>query len=156
MKKFIAFMFVAIATLMSISSCKEDKVGFTYNLTTTANTDGNVGVTFPVGSFTLDGTADLNLLVANDSTYVPTNEVVYSLSQCCADCTTECSDSTYTCERVQIPSEVVASAARVNSWLDGAFDVTSAEGHYDVKVTGYVKENLTGFTFSIDKEWSNK
>lgn len=148
MKKFIAFMFVAIATLMSISSCKEDKVGFTYNLTTTANTDGNVGVTFPVGSFTLDGTADLNLLVANDSTYVPTNEMAYSLSQCC--------DSTYTCERVQMPSEVVASAARVNSWLDSTFNVTSAEGHYDVKVTGYVKENLTGFTFSIDKEWSNK
>jgi len=135
---------IALAFCMfAMQSCKE-QFGFTYSLTTTGDAVGNVQFNFPVGHVALNGDADVDVLVSNvaDSTvFGAVNEgEVLALGAAL-----ESEDA-----------KVVAEATAVDAWLTQNFSATTAGGDYYVHVVGYVRETVTGVTFSVDRVFTNR
>ena len=135
-KLFIVLSVVA----MTVASCTGDKTfGFEYALNSDGTTDGSVALVFPNGEFSIKGDAGYDFAWTNVDKELLFGEAL-SLE-----------------EAVEANDEKVAKAANeVNNWLESAIHVTDAQGNYDVYVTGFVRETLTGLTFSVDKHFTNK
>lgn len=77
------FMFILAAILgLTLTSCKTTQFGLAYSVAITGDGDGKFNVTFPQGSYAMDGTAALDLqlgdtVMFNDSVaYVTKAEVL--------------------------------------------------------------------------------
>ena len=136
MRKFIILLSVALAALSC--SCQNDSFGFEYALNSNGATDGKVTLVFPNGEFSLDGDAGYVFTWSNADKLRAVNTL--SLEEAL----------------VSNDAKVAKAANDVNNWLESAIHVTDAEGNYDIYVKGYVKETLTGLTFSVDKHFTNK
>lgn len=121
-------------------SCNGDKsFGIEYSLNSDGTTDGSVTVTFPYGEFSMKGDAGYQFEWTN-----VTKKLLSAGAMSLGDAL-KSNDA-----------KVAQAAGTVNSWLESAVQVKDAGGHYDIFVKGYVKETLTGLTFSVDKHFSNK
>lgn len=144
MKKFI--MMIALAfSMIAMQSCKDTQFGVTYSLTATGDAVGNVQFNVPVGHFAVNGDADLDVLVSNDTTPAvlfgaAEDDEVFALG--------EALESNET--------DVLAASTAVEGWLQENFSVNDAGGDYYIHIVGFVRENLTGLTFSVDKVFSNR
>lgn len=113
---------------------------FTYNVNIDGDASGDVIVTFPNGSLSLDGDAGILFTYSNDTTAVFTN--VLSESEIAAS-----------------NDDVKMTAwSNVNDYMNNNFKVSAVDagGVYDIKITGYVKEPITGLIIAIDRRFTNK
>ena len=123
---------------MAIScSCDNKSFGIEYSLNSDGVTDGSVTLAIPNGEFSLKGDASYQFAWSNTKLL--------------------------TAESLPLDESLVAKDAKVskaandvNNWLESAIQVIDADGDYDIYVQGYVKETLTGLTFSVDKHFTNK
>lgn len=139
MKRLLSIFAIAITLVLSslaISSCKSTNYEPLYAVEVVGDADGNVNVTFPQGILNVDGTAGLNFNMANDTTVVNKAKKVVSLEEALT----------------MNDAEVVEAAEKV----DEMFTATAASGTYAVTIKGYVKEPVTGITFSIDRTFTNR
>jgi len=146
MKKFILMIALAFS-MIAMQSCKDAQFGVTYSLTTTGDAVGNVQFNFPVGHVALNGDADVDVLVTNDTT----KTTVFGSVQ-------ESDVLALSAALVSEDATVAAEANAVDAWLAQNFSVTTndADGNYYVHIVGYVRETVTGLTFSIDRVFTNR
>ena len=136
MKK-LMFILVSILTL-TLTSCGT-QFGLAYSVAITGDGDGKFEVTFPQGSYAMDGTAALDLqlgdtIMFNDSAaYVTKAEVL---------------------ERGK--AKELKAMKEVNDSIAEKFNAIAAEGTYDIWIKGFVKELGTGLTFSVDRRLTNR
>jgi len=143
MKKIFFTLLLAVAMAFSFTSCKTQEnvsFGVVYNVQLTGDGDGQVAVTFPNGSFDMNGDADLAFKYSNDTT---------SLLKASKALTAEQIEEDGTKDEKQ-------ALTNVNGWLDQNFGATAASGTYDVRVQGYVKETLTGVIIAVDRRFTNR
>lgn len=137
MKKFI-FVLIAILSSLALTSCGT-QFGLAYSVAITGDGDGKFDVTFPQGSYAMDGTASLDLqlgdtIMFNDSAaYVTKAEVLEKGNA----------------------KELKAMKA-VNDSIAEKFNATAAEGTYDIWIKGFVKELGTSLMFSVDRRLTNR
>lgn len=144
MRKFIC-MFALLIGLVAMQSCKESFFGVTYSLDTTGDVTGDVQLNYPYGFVGVNGDAELNMRVSNDTVLVfgsVAEEDVVPLGAAL-----ESNDE----------QELVGATA-VNGWFNDNFsvDVNDADATYYFHIVGRIRENLTGLTFSVDKEFTNR
>ena len=137
MRKFLAIFAVLVTALACSCNNENNGFGIEYALNSDGVTDGHVVLTFPSGEFSLKGDANYQFEWTNVDKVV-TNDV-------------KSLDSALATKDVQ----VLSAANYVNAWLDSVIKITEADGNYDIYVKGYVKETLTGITFSVDKHFTN-
>ena len=131
------FILVSILTL-TLTSCGT-QFGLAYSVAITGDGDGKFEVTFPQGSYAMDGTAALDLqlgdtIMFNDSAaYVTKAEVL---------------------ERGK--AKELKAMKEVNDSIAEKFNAIAAEGTYDIWIKGFVKELGTGLTFSVDRRLTNR
>lgn len=136
MKK-LMFILASILTL-TLTSCGT-QFGLAYSVAITGDGDGKFEVTFPQGSYAMDGTAALDLqlgdtIMFNDSAaYVTKAEVL---------------------ERGK--AKELKAMKEVNDSIAEKFNAVAAEGTYDIWIKGFVKELGTGLTFSVDRRLTNR
>lgn len=133
MKNFIfglTFIFTIILT-----ACNT-QFGMIYDVTLTGNGDGNFEVTFPQGSYSMNGAADFALVVGDT---IPFNNVV-------------------TKETILANNnkKQINALKKVNNYVADEFEAFSGEGTYDLWIKGYVKEMGTGLVFEVDRHITNK
>ena len=138
MRKFLIVLAACVAAMSC--SCSGDKTfGIEYALNSDGTTDGKVSLVFPNGQFSMNGTAGYQFAWTNVDNKLTVSEALPL------------------CESLEANDAKVAKAANdVNGWLESAIRVTDAEGEYDIYVKGYVRETLTGLTFSVDKHFTSK
>jgi len=137
MKKLL-FTLAALAAL-TLTGCKA-QWGVIYTVAANGDADGKVSITFPNGSFDANGKSALNFVWSNDTTSVlrAVNAMPLELG-------------------VRSNDKKTADAAlNVATWADDMFGASAASGTYRIRFKGYVKETLTGITFSIDRELTNR
>ena len=133
------FMFILAAILgLTLTSCGT-QFGLAYSVAITGDGDGKFDVTFPQGSYAMDGTAALDLqlgdtVMFNDSVAYVTKAEVLEKGKA---------------------KELKAMKA-VNDSIAEKFNAVAAEGTYDIWIKGYVKELGTGLTFSVDRRLTNR
>lgn len=143
MKKFFAIMMIAFTMMVGFSSCdkKTDNVNFgvDYTLTVAGDGDGQVEVTFPQGRLGMNGDADVDFCLSNDTVSMDTLMMV---------------------SKANILSEgdsvKVDAMRKVNDYLASQFNATAASGTYDLSVRGYARERVTGLCFEIDRHFTNR
>lgn len=136
---YVVLMAIAVMTSMSLVSCDGEKPEFKYDVKIAGEADGQVDITFPGGTFATDGAT--NLIFTYGNAAVDTAKV-FTENQLC--------DTNDT--------KSLKALSSTNDWLANSFTVstTSATGTYDVRLTGFVTEPLTGITVKIDKRFTNK
>lgn len=145
MKKFI-FMIALVFAAITMQSCKDTpQFGIDYSVTVTGDADGDVAIRVPVGTIGLNGTADVDVHLANNYVF---GEV-------------ENSTDLVLGEAVNANDEKVAETAKdVSKWVDDnitvELDTTKAQGSYYLLVDFRVRERVTGLTFSGKKEFTNR
>lgn len=134
MKKIIIALIMGLS-LLSFQSCKDTKIAFNYEVKINGDADGVVDIKFPGGTFGVDGKTGLRFAYSN----VPVDTTV----------------RVYNLEKALVSNDVkvAEAAARVSESL---VSVTAASGTYYVHVKGFVKETLTGLTFEVDREFTNR
>ena len=135
MKKLI-YVFGAILISLALTSCGT-QFGLAYSVAITGDGDGKFDVTFPQGSYAMDGTASLDLQLGDT--------VMFN------------NDTTTKAEvlRKGKAKELKAMKA-VNDSIAEKFDAYAAEGTYDIWIKGFVKELGTGLVFSVDRRLTNR
>lgn len=138
MKKFLVFALVLMSAF-AFTSCGT-QFGLTYGVQLTGDGDGQFEVTFPQGSYAMDGKATLALNVGdsilfNDSTV----KVTYKQD---------------VLERAN--KKELAAMKRVNDSIATNFEAFAGDGTYDLWLKGYVKEIGTGLVFEIDRHFTNR
>ena len=137
MKKSIFNLFLALITMFTMSSCGT-QFGLAYNVGITGDGDGQFEVTFPQGTYAMDGTAKLALnlgdtVLFNEKTPTTKAEVLAKNNK-----------------------KQIAAMKAVNDSIANQFDATSASGTYDVTIQGKVTEIGTGLTFEVNRHLTNR
>lgn len=131
MKKII----FAIIACFALCSC-HTQFGIAYGVKLTGNGDGQFEVSFPEGSYAMDGTASIALQVGDS---IPFGKVTTKA---------EVLENGNTKE--------IAVLKAVNDSVATQFDATAASGTYELWLKGFVKETGTGLIFEIDRHWTNR
>lgn len=140
MKK-ILFLLVAMLGIASCSSCVngDGQFGIEYAFQSEGKTDGSFTLQVVSADFSVNGDAEYAFNLSSKDVAVAAVRGVRSLDQALG----------------AKGGREYKAAKKVEGWLDEAVKVTAFEGHYDIYVRGYVKETLTGLTFSVDRHFSN-
>lgn len=138
MKKFLGFLF-ALMLGFTLTSCGT-QFGLVYGVQLTGDGDGQFEVTFPQGSYAMDGKAALELNVGDSVLFNDTTQKVTFKSE--------------VLERGK--KKELAALKRVNDSIATNFEAFSGEGTYDLWLKGYVKEIGTGLIFEIDRRFTNR
>lgn len=134
MKKVILIL-TAILNSLAFTSCGT-QFGLAYSVAITGDGDGKFDVTFPQGSYAMDGTASLDLQLGDTVLF---NNAVTKAE---------------VLEKGRA-KELKAMKA-VNDSIAEKFEAVAAEGTYDIWIKGYVKELGTGLVFSVDRRLTNR
>lgn len=138
MKKILFIAFTALSCLM-LSSCGT-QFGLVYGVQLTGDGDGKFEVTFPQGSYAMDGKAALALNVGDSVLFNDTTTKV-----------------TFKSEVLQSGNKKQLEAMRrVNDSIATQFNAFDGEGTYDIHLNGFVKEIGTGLVFSVDRHFTNR
>ena len=121
--------------VVMLTACNTE-FGLVYDVSITGDGDGNVEVTFPQGSFAMNGKADINLALGDS---IPFNKV------------------TTKAEVIQKKNKKeIAVLEAVNNAMCENFDAHSEDGTYDILIEGIVTETGTGLSFSVNKRLTNR
>lgn len=132
--------FLAIVAMALFTSCKDQQFGFIYSLHAVGDADGNFDIKFNNGLFEGDGKTDLVFLWSNDSTGVVRFDKPVAIQ-----------------DALNSNNKQVREAAlATQDWFEQKFGVAAASGTYYVSISGWVKETLTGITFSVQKTFTNR
>lgn len=138
MKKFLILIFAMVTTLV-FTAC-QTQFGLVYGVQLTGDGDGQFEVTFPQGSYAMDGKATLALNVGDSILFNDTTQQVTYKSQ--------------VLERGN--KKELAAMKRVNDSIAANFEAFAGEGTYDLWLKGFVKEIGTGLVFSVDRHLTNR
>ena len=132
MKRFIILLCVSLLTLSFLSSCKDVKPEFKFQL----ELSGDV--------------SDSPTAIKGDFTINITNEVVQNFN-----------DAYILGASKDVISITEPQGVQANEWLDKYIQENVINEFYDtteyyIAVKGYVHETLTGITFSVDKVFTNR
>lgn len=133
MRKILFFMFACLA----LCSCNT-QFGLAYQVKLTGDGDGQFSVTFPQGSYTMDGTATLALSVGDTLPF--NNPQVTTKAE--------------VIERGNARQLKALQAA--NDSIAAQFSATEGTGTYDLWLRGFVKEIGTGIIFEVDRHFTNR
>lgn len=138
MKKFLIFALAMISSLV-MTSCGT-QFGLVYGVQLSGDGDGQFEVTFPQGSYEMDGKAALALNVGDSVLFNDTAKKV-----------------TYKSEVIERgKKKELAAMKRVNDSIATNFDAFVGDGTYNLWLKGYVKEIGTGLVFEIDRHFTNR
>ena len=138
MKKFL-FIALAIISSMIFTSCRT-QFGLVYGVQLTGDGDGQFEVTFPQGSYEMNGKAALTLNVGDSVLFNDTTTKV-----------------TYKKDALLRANKKELEAMRhVNDSIATQFNTFDGEGIYDIWLKGFVKEIGTGLVFSVDRHFTNR
>ena len=138
MKKILIFM-VALMSSIMLTSCGT-QFGLVYGVQLTGDGDGQFEVTFPQGSYAMDGTASLALNVGDSILFNDTTQKV-----------------TYKKDVLERGNKKELAALKsVNDSIAQNFEAFAGKGTYDLWLKGYVKEIGTGLVFEIDRHFTNR
>jgi hypothetical protein len=138
MKKFLILIFAMVTTLV-FTAC-QTQFGLVYGVQLTGDGDGQFEVTFPQGSYAMDGKAALALNVGDSILFNDTTQQVTYKSQVLA----------------RGNKKELAAMKRVNDSIAANFEAFAGEGTYDLWLKGFVKEIGTGLVFSVDRHLTNR
>lgn len=138
MKKSLILVFAMVSAL-ALTSC-QTQFGLVYGVQLTGDGDGQFEVTFPQGSYAMDGTAKLALNVGDSVLFNDTTQKVTLKSEVLA----------------RGNKKELAAMKRANDSIAANFETFSGEGTYDLWLKGFVKEIGTGLVFSIDRHFTNR
>lgn len=138
MKKFLILIFAMVTTFL-FTAC-QTQFGLVYDVQLTGDGDGQFEVTFPQGSYAMDGKAALALNVGDSILFNDTTQQVTYKSQVLA----------------RGNKKELAAMKRVNDSIAANFEAFAGEGTYDLWLKGFVKEIGTGLVFSVDKHLTNR
>ena len=138
MKKFLILIFAMVTTLV-FTAC-QTQFGLVYGVQLTGDGDGQFEVTFPQGSYAMDGKAALALNVGDSILFNDTTQQVTYKSQVLA----------------RGNKKELAAMKRVNDSIAANFEAFAGEGTYDLWLKGFVKEIGTGLVFSVDRHFTNR
>lgn len=119
----------------ALCSC-HSQFGIAYGVKLQGDDDDQVQVTFPEGSYAMDGNATIALHVGDSIPFGKVTTKAYVLEHGSA--------------------RDLAALQAVSDSVTYQFDATAASGTYDLYLYGYVKETLTGLIFEIDRHWTNR
>lgn len=137
MKRFYLLMALAIglAATAMMTSCNT-QFGLAYNVSLTGDGDGQFEVTFPQGTYSMDGTASLALHVGDT---IPFGQV------------------TTKAEVIERGNAKELKALRAaNDYAAQQFEATAGSGTYDIWLKGFIKEIGTGLIFEVDRHFTNR
>lgn len=138
MKKILIFAFVLMSAFI-FTACNT-QFGVVYGVQLAGDGDGQFEVTFPQGSYAMDGKATLVLNVGDSVLFNDTTVKV-----------------TYKNDVLKRGNKKeLAAMKRVNDSIATNFEAFAGEGTYDLHVKGYVKELGTGLIFEIDRHFTNR
>ena len=119
----------------ALCSC-HSQFGIAYGVKLHGDGDGQVQVTFPEGSYAMDGKAAIALQIGDSLPLGKVTTKAYVLQHGSA--------------------RELAALQAVSDSVTYQFDATAADGTYDLYLYGFVKETLTGLIFEIDRHWTNR
>lgn len=138
MKKFL-FIAFAIINSMIFTSCGT-QFGLVYGVQLTGDGDGQFEVTFPQGSYEMNGKAALALNVGDSVLFNDTTaKVAYKKDVL-----------------LRGNQKEIEAMRRVNDSIANQFNAFDGEGTYDIWLKGFVKEIGTGLVFSVDRHFTNR
>lgn len=141
MKK-LFFILAIVIGMMTVASCqcsKDSEFGVEYSINSTGETDGSVELAFVDGDIKVSGDANYSANWSN-TIFAPRNGIP-TLEEGLI-CTYD--------------KDSLSAALYLDEWFANNFEIVDYSGTYDIYIKGYVKETLTGFTFSIDRHFTNK
>lgn len=136
MKKFLLPLLMLFAIAMT--SCKSVQFGLAYDVSISGDGDGQFEVSFPQGSYAMDGTATLALIVG-DTLKFGAQEVSYKADILKSG-----------------DAKKIAAMKAVNDSIAYQFNATAGSGTYDIWIRGMVKELATGLSFSVNRHLTNR
>lgn len=125
-----------IFAVFALTAC-QTQFGLVYDVNITGDGDGQFEVTFPQGSYSMDGKADLALILGDSIAF---NETA-TLKQEVLD---------------RNKKKELKALNAVNEAMAEQFDAHSESGTYDILIQGTVKEIGTGLSFSVYKRLTNR
>jgi len=138
MRKFL-FIALAIISSMVFTSCGT-QFGLVYGVQLTGDGDGQFEVTFPQGSYEMNGKAALALNVGDSVLFNDTTtKVTYKKDVL-----------------LRANKKELEAMHRVNDSIATQFNTFDGEGTYDIWLKGFVKEIGTGLIFSVDRHFTNR
>jgi hypothetical protein len=120
---------------MALCSCNT-QFGLAYGVSLTGDGDGQFEVTFPQGSYAMDGTATIDLNVGDT---VPFGKVTTKAE---------------VLERGN--AKEIAALRAANDSVAIQFKATSGSGTYDLWLHGFIQEIGTGLVFEVDRHFTNR
>ena len=134
MKK-ILFLLMTVALVLC--SCGT-QFGLAYGVSLTGDGDGKFEVTFPQGSFAMDGTAAIDLNIGDTIPFlgqpVATKAEILKKGD----------------------AKEIEALKRVNAAAANQFKATEGDGTYDLWLHGFIKETGTGLIFEVDRHFTNR
>ena len=128
---------IGLAATAMLTGCNT-QFGLAYNVSLTGDGDGQFEVTFPQGSYAMDGTASLALNVGDT---IPFNS----------------QKVTTKAEIIEHGNAKQLKALRAaNDSVAAQFNATEGSGTYDIWLKGFVKEIGTGLIFEVDRHFTNR
>ncbi len=138
MRKFL-FIVLAIIGSMVFTSCGT-QFGLVYGVQLTGDGDGQFEVTFPQGSYEMNGKAALVLNVGDSVLFNDTTtKVAYKKDVL-----------------LHANKKELEAMRRVNDSIATQFNTFDGDGTYDIWLNGFVKEIGTGLVFSVDRHFTNR
>lgn len=136
MKKFLFGLLLAVLAI-GFTGCNT-QFGLAYGVHLTGDGDGQFEVTFPQGSYAMNGKAALALNVGdtvlfNDAQVTTKADVV-----------------------LRGDKKELEAMQRVNDSIANEFNAFAGEGTYDLYLKGFVKEIGTGLVFEVDRHFTNR
>lgn len=125
-----------IFAVFALTAC-QTQFGLVYDVNITGDGDGQFEVIFPQGSYSMDGKADLALILGDSIAF---NETA-TLKQEVLD---------------RNKKKELKALNAVNEAMAEQFDAHSESGTYDILIQGTVKELGTGLSFSVYKRLTNR
>lgn len=127
----------AIIACLALTACNT-QFGLAYCVKLTGDGDGQFEVTFPQGSYAMDGTAALALTVGDTIPFFgqqPTTKA----------------------DVIERGSAKQLKALRAaNDYAAQQFEATAGSGTYDIWLKGFIKEIGTGLIFEVDRHFTNR
>ena len=134
MRKILFAMLIACTALCSCGT----QFGLAYGVKLTGDGDGKFEVTFPQGSYAMDGKAAIDLNVGDTIPFF--NQPVTTKAE--------------VIEKGN--AKQLAALKAVNDSVAQQFSATEGSGTYDLWLHGFVKETGTGLIFEIDRHFTNR
>ena len=131
MRKILFAMLIACVALCSCNT----QFGLAYGVKLTGDGDGQFEVTFPQGSYSMDGTAAIDLNVGDT---IPFGQV------------------TTKAEVIENGNAKQLKALRAANDYAAQFNATAGSGTYDIWLKGFIKEIGTGLIFEVDRHFTNR